>query len=216
MSVNMDEVLDMLADDATAEEAFASGLAKEAEEEKAEASQQEEEEVEKTASEEEEDSEEQEKTAENKSQEESEEEMRKTAKRADEEGRVMARSFFDELQKLGVAPTAEYPSDPGAVPINRGVEVPRGEAAQPHAEQTSKVNQIIAQLTTSNKVGAGEVGTSAQVEPQKHTAPQEAPVAADIMKAEERKMTGEGQVVKTGSAKILTNLYNEYFPEEDE
>ena len=64
-------------------------------------------------------------------------------KQADAQGRIMAQAFVNELQNQAVAPVGEYPADPGAISNNPGLELPRGEANQPHAEANAKVNGII-------------------------------------------------------------------------
>lgn len=209
MALNIDEILAGLEDGQTAEDAFQADMLSDEEE--------------KTASVEDEEDEEQqeaEKSAEaENTTEEEEADMKKRAALADEEGRVIARAFMDELQKQGVAMAAEYPADPGALPNNPAVETPRGEAAQPHMEQTAKVEALLRKLTTANKVGAGEVGTSAQVEPQQHTAPVEHPVAADVTKQQEREATQAKETEKTSSQKgaeyIVSTLYQNNFGEEE-
>jgi len=133
---------------------------------------------------------------------------------ADAIGRIMARSYVDELAKLGVAPVAEYPADPGAITNNPNVEVGRGEFARKNEEVRSAAEALIAQLTAANKVGAGELATPAGVQPVGHTDPQEGnqPLAYD-MAAEQERQVAPGGEVKTGAAKILTALYENYFTE---
>ena len=145
----------------------------------------------------------------------SQEDVEKVAQ-ADAEGRIMAQGFWDELQKVAVAPVAAYPADPGAIPANPAVEVAKGEFAQPHAEGVSKVNAMIAQLTAAGKVGAGEIGTPAGVMPEAHTDPQDgnAPLAVDQAKAQEAAASGGQPAVKTGAVNIVNYLYEQYFGEE--
>lgn len=134
---------------------------------------------------------------------------------ADAQGRIMARAFFDEMNKMAVAPVAEYPADPGAIPNNPAVEVGRGELAQRNQEAQAAANRIIAQLTQANKVGAGEIATPAGVQPVPKIDPNEGnqPLAADIAKMQ------EAEAVKTGSASsaemIVGALYNAYFGGEE-
>jgi hypothetical protein len=136
---------------------------------------------------------------------------------ADAQGRIMARAFFDEMSKLAVAPVAEYPADPGAVPNNPAVEVGRGEPAQRNVEGQSAASALIAQLTAANKVGAGEVATPAGVQPVAKSDPQEGnqPLAADVAKEQERQAVPGAESVKTGALKITEALYKKYFPEEE-
>ena len=136
-------------------------------------------------------------------------------KEADAQGRIMARAFVEELNKVAVAPIADYPADPGAIPNNPALELPRGEANQPHAEQSAKVNAIIAQLTSANKVGAGEIASPAGVVSIEEKTPgNEVQVAADAAKEQEQAATGGGASgEKTGADRILSNLYTTYFGE---
>lgn len=136
---------------------------------------------------------------------------------ADAQGRIMARAFFDELEKVGVLPMAEYPADPGAVTNNPAVEVGRGEPAQRNVEGQSAANQLIAELTAANKVGAGEVSTPAGAQPVAKTDPNEGnqPLAADAAKAQEKAAVPGAEAVKTGALKITKTLYNKYFGGEE-
>jgi hypothetical protein len=139
---------------------------------------------------------------------------------ADAQGRIMARSFYDELNKLAVAPVAPYPADPGAIPNNPALEIGRGEPAQPQAEKSQQINGIIASLTAANKVGAGEIATPAGAQPVAHTDPQEGnmPLVYDQAAAQERAAVPGAEAVKTGelagAEKIVTSLYNKYVAEE--
>ena len=136
---------------------------------------------------------------------------------ADEQGRIMARAFFDEIEKLSVAPVAEYPADPGAIPNNPAVEVGRGEPAQRHQQAQSAANALIAQLTAANKVGAGEINTPAGAQPLPKIDPQEGnqPLAADMAKAQEKAAVPGAEAVKTGAYHIVDTLYKKYFKEEE-
>ena len=136
---------------------------------------------------------------------------------ADAQGRIMARAFFDEMNKLAVAPVAAYPADPGALPNNPAVEMGRGEPAQRHMEAQSAANGLIAQMTAAGKVGAGEIGTPAGVQPLAKSDPMEGnqPLAADMAKAQERAAVPGAEAVKTGALKITEALYNKYFGVEE-
>lgn len=137
-------------------------------------------------------------------------------KEADAQGRIMARAFVEELNKVAVAPVADYPADPGAIPNNPALELPRGEGNQPHAEQNAKVNAIIGQLTAANKVGAGEIAGPAGVMSMEEKTPgNEVQVAADAAKEQEQAATGGGPSgeVKTSAEDIISSLYNTYFGE---
>jgi len=139
-------------------------------------------------------------------------------KQADAQGRIMAQAFVNELQKQAVAPVGEYPADPGALANNPGLELPRGEANQPHAEANAKVNGIISQLTGAGKVGAGEIATPGgvvSVEP--HSMPNEPQVVADQAKLQEAQATGGmapgvgAGPEKEAATRIVSSLYDKYF-----
>jgi len=143
-------------------------------------------------------------------------EMDKVAE-ADAQGRIMARAFHDELNKLAVAPVAQYPADPGAIPINPAIEVGRGEPAQRHQQAQAAANGLIAQYTAANKVGVGEIATPAGPQPLGKIDPMEGnqPLAADMGKAQERAAVPGAEAVKTGALKITEALMERYFPEEE-
>jgi hypothetical protein len=139
-------------------------------------------------------------------------------KQADAQGRIMAQAFVNELQKQAVAPVGEYPADPGALANNPGLELPRGEANQPHAEANAKVNGIISQLTGAGKVGAGEIATPGgvvSVEP--HSMPNEPQVVADQARLQEAQATGGmapgvgAGPEKEAATRIVSSLYDKYF-----
>jgi len=208
MAINMEQILEALSETENPEEAFAKTLqegtekvanAKEDEKETPDTPEASEKEVEKTAEQTEED-----------------EEMAKVAE-ADAEGRIMARAFIDELQKLGVAPVADYPADPAAVPNNPAVEMGRGEPAQPHADKQGKVNAILNTLVAANKVGAGEIGTYAGPMPEAKADPQEGnmPLAADADAAQKRAAVPGASVEKNSALKIVNTLYARVFGEEE-
>jgi len=139
-------------------------------------------------------------------------------KQADAQGRIMAQAFVSELQKQAVAPIGEFPADPGALANNPGLELPRGEANQPHAEANAKVNGIISQLTGAGKVGAGEIATPGgvvSVEP--HSMPNEPQIVADQAKMQEAQATGGmapgvgAGPEKEAATRIVSSLFDKYF-----
>lgn len=136
---------------------------------------------------------------------------------ADDEGRIIARAFFDELNKLAVAPVADYPADPGSIPNNPALEVGRGEPAQPHGEKSMKVNAILNSLVAANKVGAPEIATPAGPAPGGKADPQEGnqPLAADAAKAQERAAVPGVDVEKNSAVTIIDSLYKKYFETEE-
>ena len=138
-------------------------------------------------------------------------------KEADAQGRIMAHAFIDELKKQAVAPVAEYPADPGAIPQNPGVEPPRGEGNQEDAEQNAKVNGIISQLTAANKMGTGEISSPAGVMSiEEKTMPNNPEIAYDQAKLQEQAATGGAPAPVAGAEKeaatrIISSLYDKYF-----
>ena len=138
---------------------------------------------------------------------------------ADAQGRIMARAFVDEMQKLGVAPMADYPADPGSVPNNPAVEMGRGEAAQPHGNKSATANAAINALSAANKVGAGEIANPAGVQPFPGKAdPQEGnlPLAADAAAAQTRAAVPGVSYDKTAALKIVDVLHGKYFVNTEE
>jgi len=199
--INMEQVLEALANDSTPEEAFATGL-QDGTEKVASSTEQETETPETLEASPEEF-------------ELSEDDLAKVAE-ADDSGRIMARAFFDELSKLAVAPVANYPADPGAIPMNGAVEVGRGEPAQPHGEKSMQVNSILNSLVAANKIGAPEIAMPAgpQPGPKADLQTGNQPLAADMAKQQERAMVPGMEVEKQSSVKIINNLYEKYFGEE--
>jgi hypothetical protein len=145
-----------------------------------------------------------------------EQEYEKTAEEkvaeADAEGRIMARSFWDEFQKIAVSMQPQYPADPGSIVDNPAVEVSRGEAAMPQADKAMQVMNMINQLTAASKVGAGEITTPAGAMPMQKANPAEgsAPLLADQVRAQESAM---GASEKEAGYAIVANIYNTFFGE---
>ncbi len=198
--INMEQVLAALANDSTPEEAFATGL---------------QDGTEKVASSSKQEMETPETLEAYTGNGYSDSDLAKVAE-ADDQGRIMARAFFDELNKMAVAPIANYPADPGAIPMNGAVEVGRGEPAQPHGEKSMQVNSILNSLVAANKVGAPEIAMPAGPQPGQKADLQTGnqPLAADLAKAQERAMVPGMEVEKQSGVKIINNLYAKYFGEE--
>ncbi len=196
----MEQVLAALASDSTPEEAFATGL---------------QDGTEKVASSTQQETETPETLKASTEYSYSDDDLAKVAE-ADDQGRIMARAFFDELNKMAVAPVANYPADPGAIPMNGAVEVGRGEPAQPHGEKSMQVNSILNSLVAANKVGAPEIAMPAgpQPGPKADLQTGNQPLAADMAKQQERAMVPGMEVEKQSGVKIVNNLYAKYFGEE--
>ena len=191
MSLNIQEILDSLEADQTPEEALANGLA---------------EDTEKTAS------------AQETPQENTDEQV-KLAEELDAQGRIIARSFMDELHKIAVA-DAPMTINTAAEGNNPSVEVSRGDINE---EQIAKVVQILQSLHAPTNAGTGEIagrGTNYTVE--QKTPVDEHPLVADQAAAQRAAAAG-GQVApgmvnsergKYSQAEVLTTLYNRFFSEE--
>lgn len=200
--VNIGQVLEALAQDETPEEAFQAGLQEDGTEKIAAANVQETETPETLE-------------APEGAVEANDEDLAKVAE-ADDQGRIMARAFFDELNKMAVAPVANYPADPGAIPNNQALEVGRGEPAQPHGEKSMQVNSILNSLVAANKVGAPEIAMPAgpQPGPKADLQTGNQPLASDMAKEQERAMVPGMEVEKQSAVNIIDSLYGKYFGEE--
>ena len=123
-------------------------------------------------------------------------ELRKLAASIDEQGRGLARSFVDELNKLAVG-VSELTPNTAAVPDNPAVQVSNDEA---HLQDTAKVESIIKKLTSGGEAKVNPAGViQVNGQPVEQTEPivvDEHPVAADVKKAD---------------AEIITALYEKYF-----
>jgi hypothetical protein len=123
-------------------------------------------------------------------------ELRKLAASLDEQGRVFAHSFMDEIQKLAVG-VSELTPNTAAVPENPAVQVSNAEV---HEADTAKVESIIKKLTLGGEAKVNPAGVihenDTPVAATQPIAPDEHPVAADVKKAD---------------AEIITALYDRYF-----
>lgn len=136
----------------------------------------------------------------------------------DQSGRIMARGFYDELEKLAKLPMGAggTPPDTGSIPDNPNVEVPKGEMAADQNLTSAQVRQLLKYLTQATQMGAGELATSGKAQPAAKTNPQSAPVAADVQKAQAEQATQakEGEFKKEAN-QILENLHNRMHNQED-
>lgn len=126
--------------------------------------------------------------------------LQKVAAEMDEAGRVMARAFYDELQKIAVSAHGYVDSAAEQVRENPAVQV---SMAPERMENASKAIQIITQLTAGERVKGPEGYIQVNGQPVDGTAPEipveEHPVAVDA--------------TKRADAKLITALYTKYFPE---
>lgn len=123
-------------------------------------------------------------------------ELRKLASSLDEQGRELARSFVDELNKLAVG-VSEMTPNTAAVPENPAVQVSNDEA---HLQDTAQVESIIKGLTQGGEKKVSPAGViQVNGQPVGGTQPivvDEHPVAADV---------------KQANAEIIDALYAKYF-----
>ena len=125
-------------------------------------------------------------------------ELQKVAAEMDAAGRVMARAFYDELQKIAVSAHGYVDSAAEMVRENPAVQV---SLAPERMENASKAIQIVQQLTAGERMKGpeGYVQVNGQiVDGTKPEIPvEEHPVAIDA--------------TKRADAKAITTLYNHYF-----
>lgn len=115
--------------------------------------------------------------------------LRKLASSIDEQGRELARSFVDELNKLSnlnkiAVGVSEMTPNTAAVPANPAVQVSTDEA---HLQDTAQVDAIIKKLTLGGEQKMSPAGVIHENnQPVAGTQPiavDEHPVAADVKKA---------------------------------
>tara|TARA_Y100000034_G_C6824445_1_gene371611 strand:+ start:134 stop:754 length:621 start_codon:yes stop_codon:yes gene_type:complete len=150
-------------------------------------------------------------------------EQEKFAAELDAQGRIIARSFMDELNKIAVM-DAPMTINTGAEGNNPGVEVSRGEVNQ---EQVDKVVGVLGQLNAATNAGMGEIANPAGVlSVEQKTPVDEHPVVADQAAAQNAQAAGgvyapgalnsaRGEYAKQGSAEVVTTLYNRFFGEDE-
>lgn len=127
-------------------------------------------------------------------------ELRKIAEEMDEAGRIIARSFYDELQKLAVGSVGLTPN-PDATPDNPLVQISKADV---HEQDVAKVQAIIQQLTDGerNATPDGYVQVNGQI-----VARTEPVVDAQTNAALPDKQP------KTASADVIEKIYTRFFPE---
>ena len=126
--------------------------------------------------------------------------LQKVAAEMDEAGRVMARAFYDELQKIAVSAHG-YVNSPAE--MNREFPAVQTSMAPERMENAGKAIQILTQLTAGERMKGPEGYIQVNGQPVDGTAPEiaveEHPVAVDS--------------IKRADGKLLTALYTHYFPE---
>lgn len=112
--------------------------------------------------------------------------LQKVAESYDDAGRIMARGFYDEFQKLAVGyQTADTPNITPALQVNPAVQLSQGTPA--HQAETSRVGAIINSLRSDTLMPAGTI--SVRGEQRVAVIPPDAPdrgtpTAADVMEAQ--------------------------------
>jgi hypothetical protein len=124
-------------------------------------------------------------------------EIKKQAEEADDVGRIMARAFHDELQKIAVGVVGMTPN-PDAIPANPAVTLPSVDI---HEADIKKVQAIIQQLTAGERMHGPQGYVQVNGQPAAATQPvvvDETPIAAD----------------KKANAEVIEKLYERYFAED--
>jgi len=129
-----------------------------------------------------------------------ESDLQKVAAELDDAGRVIARAFYDELNKIAVAAHGYVDSKAEMVRENPAVQV---SMAPERMENASKAIQLVQQMTAGERLKGPEGYVQVNGQIVDGTAPEipveEHPVAVDA--------------AKHAGAKLITRLYNHYFPE---
>ena len=194
--LNIDEILASLEQEKTAEETFAEGVV----DEKPEAVEETPEEpAEKTAAEE--SSETTEASPEDAP------DLEKVAAEYDAQGRIMAKAFMDELQKLAVG---DGPYTPNMDDAKKGIN----ELVKGDIPEGGKVDAVVAKLQELE--GAARSGSYVQVAAQPAPVPAKAPdETAGSTASDSRIKAASADKEESPESRIISNLYNTYFQEED-
>lgn len=127
-------------------------------------------------------------------------EQQKVAAEMDEAGRVIARAFYDELNKIAVSAHGYTPSEAEDQRANPAVQV---AFAPERLENTMKAVQILEQLTAGERVHGTEGYIQVNGQPTEPTQPEipveEHPLAIDVD--------------KRASAEIVSAVYQHLFGE---
>lgn len=129
-------------------------------------------------------------------------EFRKIAEEYDAAGRIMARAFADEMNKIAVGVTGITPNT-AAVPDNPAVQLSNEDVNLPEVAQVVNTIREQTQGAEAKMTPAGQV----QVEPKVTTGAgpsEQKPVAADMRSAQE-----DAAAAKT--AQVVERLWNHYF-----
>ena len=136
--------------------------------------------------------------------------LEKFAAEMDDAGRVMARSFANELQKLAVGVVGVTPNT-DAIPDNPAVQVSNDDVRR---EDADRVAAIIAQLTLGERAKGPQGYTQVDSNPvdgAASVAVDEHPTAHDVANVAKRQEAEKREGVKTASSDVVNALYQKYF-----
>jgi hypothetical protein len=135
--------------------------------------------------------------------------MRKVAEEVDMQGRVMARAFYDELQKIAVGTQMVDTPHPGAMVGNPAMQMAIAQpGATPGQDATSRVAAIINQLKAPTEAGVSSVTqTGMPVDyPERQSVDESAMIAYDE----------NNMAAKTAGDRILEGLWDIHVTNEEE
>ncbi len=134
--------------------------------------------------------------------------LAKIAAEMDDAGRVMARAFADELQKLAVGVVGMTPNT-DAIPENPAVQVSNDDVRRDDAD---KVTAILTQLTMGERAqgpdGYKQVDSN-PVDAAQSVAVDEHPTTHDVQNVAKRQAAEARE--KTASDAVISALYQKYF-----
>jgi hypothetical protein len=138
-----------------------------------------------------------------------EELMKKVAEEVDNQGRIMARGFWDEFNKLAVGTQVADTPHPGAMPENGAMQMMRAYPGMtPGQDSTDRVSAIISQLTAPTQAGVSSITqTGNPVDyPPRTTVDEAAPIAYDENNA----------AAKTAGDRIIETLWSLHVSQEEQ
>lgn len=192
--LNIDEILASLEQEKTAEEEFAEGVADEDTQDA------------KPADDPVEDENVKEEEEETKTADAADEDLEKVAAEYDAQGRIMAKAFMDELQKLAVG---DGPYTPNMDDAKKGInELVKGEVPE-----GGKVDAVVAKLRELE--GAARSGSYVQVEGQPAPVPPKAVDETFGSTASDGQAKAASANDESPESRIIENLYTTYFEGED-
>jgi len=134
--------------------------------------------------------------------------LEKVAAEYDAQGRIMAKAFMDELQKLAVG---DGPYTPITDDAKKGIN----ELVKGDIPEGGKVDAVVAKLKEMEAVArsGSYVQTNAEATPAPAKAPDE--TAGSTSSDSRIKAASADNTEESPETRIINNLYNTYFQEED-